>query len=56
MALDVSVTTGGLIRDGNTFRDSRYLGHPTKAAYWLLLLGTICAALSLLTLVSNHVP
>lgn len=32
-----------------TFRDSAYLGSLSKAAYYMLLLGTLCAALALLT-------
>jgi hypothetical protein len=32
-----------------TFRDSKYLGQSSKAAYWMFLLGTICAALTVLT-------
>ncbi|KIY51329.1 hypothetical protein FISHEDRAFT_37365 [Fistulina hepatica ATCC 64428] len=34
---------------GTTFYDSKYLGQSTKAAYWMLLLGTITAALAFLT-------
>lgn len=35
-----------------TFRDSKYLGQLSRAAYWMFLLGTICAALTVLTSVS----
>jgi len=31
----------------NSFRDSKYLGDSSKAAYWLILLGTISGAVSL---------
>ncbi|KAL0950717.1 hypothetical protein HGRIS_007493 [Hohenbuehelia grisea] len=37
-----------------TFRNSSYLGSSTKAAYWLILLGTICAGLALITGVLVH--
>jgi hypothetical protein len=36
---------------GTTFENSHYLGQSSKAAYWMLLLGTICAFLALLSLV-----
>ncbi|RXW23862.1 hypothetical protein EST38_g2015 [Candolleomyces aberdarensis] len=31
------------------FTNSKYTGQSTKAAYWMILLGTICAALALVT-------
>jgi hypothetical protein len=34
-----------------TFKDSKYTGQTSKAAYWMILLGTICAALTLITFV-----
>ncbi|PPR00255.1 hypothetical protein CVT24_005003 [Panaeolus cyanescens] len=34
---------------GDTFFDSRYLGQSSKAAYWMILIGTICAMLALIT-------
>ncbi|KAF9056444.1 actin cortical patch SUR7/pH-response regulator pali [Panaeolus papilionaceus] len=34
---------------GNTFFDSRYLGQSSKAAYWMILIGTICGVLALIT-------
>ncbi|KAF8203731.1 actin cortical patch SUR7/pH-response regulator pali [Pholiota molesta] len=38
-----------------TFKDSKYLGQTSRAAYWLLLLGTICALLALITgIAKNH--
>ncbi|RDB29574.1 hypothetical protein Hypma_015162 [Hypsizygus marmoreus] len=49
MAANYSIITQALIGDTTTFQDSNYLGQATKAAYWMLLLGTICAALALLT-------
>lgn len=33
------------------FTNSKYTGQSTKAAYWMILLGTICAALALITCV-----
>ncbi|KAF5323511.1 hypothetical protein D9611_005817 [Ephemerocybe angulata] len=33
----------------NGFGNSKYTGQSTKAAYWMILLGTVCAALALLT-------
>ena len=32
----------------NSFRDSKYLGDSSKAAYWLILLGTVSTAVALL--------
>ncbi|KAJ7814125.1 actin cortical patch SUR7/pH-response regulator pali [Mycena olivaceomarginata] len=37
------------ILSDTSFADSNSLGHTSRAAYWMLLLGTICAALALLT-------
>ncbi|KAK7064571.1 actin cortical patch SUR7/pH-response regulator pali [Favolaschia claudopus] len=37
------------ILGGTSFADSDSLGHSSRAAYWMLLLGTICAALALIT-------
>ncbi|KAJ7293749.1 actin cortical patch SUR7/pH-response regulator pali [Mycena rebaudengoi] len=34
---------------GTSFADSDSLGNASRAAYWMLLLGTICAAVALLT-------
>ncbi|KAJ7169477.1 actin cortical patch SUR7/pH-response regulator pali [Mycena filopes] len=39
---------------GQSFADSDSLGHSSRAAYWMLLLGTICAAISLLTGVAKN--
>ncbi|KAJ7919031.1 actin cortical patch SUR7/pH-response regulator pali [Mycena leptocephala] len=39
----------GFILSTTSFADSNSLGHSSRAAYWMLLLGTICAALALLT-------
>jgi SUR7/PalI family len=36
---------------GTTFENSHYLGQSSQAAYWMLLLGTLCAFLALLSLV-----
>ncbi|KAF8973850.1 actin cortical patch SUR7/pH-response regulator pali [Flammula alnicola] len=37
-----------------TFKDSKYLGQTSKAAYWMILLGTICAALALVTGIAKN--
>ncbi|KAJ7071465.1 actin cortical patch SUR7/pH-response regulator pali [Mycena amicta] len=42
------------IFSGTTFADSDSLGHSSRAAYWMLLLGTICAAVALLTGVAKY--
>jgi len=39
---------------GTTFHNSGYLGTQSKAAYYLLLMGSICAALALLAGVLKH--
>jgi len=46
--ITASVITGG------SFRDSNYLGESTKAAYWLILLGTILSALSFFSGITKH--
>lgn len=43
------------ILSDTSFADSNSLGHTSRAAYWMLLLGTICAALALLTCVFSFV-
>jgi len=48
MLSNYSVLSDAFIQD-STFRDSKYLGQLSKAAYWMFLLGTICAALTVLT-------
>ncbi|KAG6891078.1 hypothetical protein C0995_014167 [Termitomyces sp. Mi166 len=47
MAANYSRITQALVQ-GTTFMDSSYLGNATKAAYWMLLLGTVCALLAAL--------
>ncbi|KAJ7456589.1 actin cortical patch SUR7/pH-response regulator pali [Mycena latifolia] len=42
------------ILGGTAFVDSDSLGNTSRAAYWMLLLGTICAALALLTGVAKN--
>jgi hypothetical protein len=37
-----------------TFRNDQYLGSSSKAAYYLFLLGTLCAGLAVITLVFNY--
>jgi hypothetical protein len=46
MAANYSVITAAILT-GTTFQNSHYLGQTSKAAYWMLLLGTICAFLAL---------
>ncbi|KAJ7139711.1 actin cortical patch SUR7/pH-response regulator pali [Mycena epipterygia] len=46
------ITTAILI--GSTFEDSDSFGHSSRAAYWMILLGTICAAVALLTGVAKN--
>ncbi|KIK71384.1 hypothetical protein GYMLUDRAFT_33546 [Collybiopsis luxurians FD-317 M1] len=53
MSDSYSIITSSIIT-GGTFRDSSYLGQATKAAYWLILLGTILAALSFFSGVAKH--
>ncbi|KAF5384698.1 hypothetical protein D9757_006249 [Collybiopsis confluens] len=53
MSDSYSIITASIIK-GGTFRDSNYLGQSTKAAYWLILLGTIFAALSFVSGIAKH--
>ncbi|KAF9569833.1 hypothetical protein CPC08DRAFT_701702 [Agrocybe pediades] len=53
MISNYSILTAPIIPQ-NTFRDSKYLGDSSKAAYWMILLGTICAALALLTGIAKN--
>jgi hypothetical protein len=48
------IITNAIILDTNTFRDSSYLGHNTKAAYYMILLGSILTALAFLTRLFKH--
>ncbi|KNZ79619.1 hypothetical protein J132_08921 [Termitomyces sp. J132] len=48
MAANYSRITQALVQ-GTAFMDSSSLGSATKAAYWMLLLGTVCALLAALT-------
>jgi len=50
MSSNYSFLSSTLIPE-TTFQDSKYLGQSSKAAYWMILFGTICAALALLTFV-----
>ncbi|TCD70642.1 hypothetical protein EIP91_002361 [Steccherinum ochraceum] len=43
-----------VILSGSTFSDSDYLGNFSNGAYYLLLIGTICAALALFTGFFKH--
>jgi len=53
MTANYSIITSSVI-NGGSFRDSSFLGELTKAAYWLILLGTILAALSFFSGVAKH--
>ncbi|KAH9486671.1 hypothetical protein JR316_0000736 [Psilocybe cubensis] len=53
LGTNFSVLTAAIVPT-NTFRDASYLGKSSKAAYWMILLGTICAALALLTGVAKN--
>lgn len=48
MAMNYSQATD-IILKGTTFHNSGYLGTQSKAAYYLILLGSICTALALFT-------
>lgn len=46
-----SIFSQSFIPDTTTFQNSGFLGHNSKAAYWMLLLGTLCAAAAFITYV-----
>lgn len=46
--------TNILIPDTNAFRDSPYLGDHTRAAYYMILIGTILAGLAFFTMLFKH--
>jgi hypothetical protein len=47
MSSNYSILSAPFIPD-NSFRDSNFLGNASKAASWLILLGTVATALALL--------
>jgi hypothetical protein len=51
MSANWSIFTQSFIPD-STFRDSKFLGHNSKAAYWMLLFGLLCAAAAFITYVA----
>jgi hypothetical protein len=51
MSANWSIFTQSFIPD-STFRDSKFLGHNSKAAYWMLLIGLLCAAAAFITYVA----
>jgi len=53
MATNYSQATDIFLK-GTTFHDSSYLGTESKAAYYLILLGSICTALTLFSGVLKH--
>jgi len=46
MPSNYSIISSPFIPDGG-FHDARYLGRSSNAAYWMFILGEICAALTL---------
>lgn len=54
MASNYSGYTNTFIPSNSSFRADNSSGSSTQAAYWLILLGTICAALALVTGVAKH--
>ncbi|KAL1951818.1 hypothetical protein VTO73DRAFT_967 [Trametes versicolor] len=53
MRSNYSGVTTALITEG-TFIDSDYLGEFTKGAYYLIIIGSVCAAMALLTGLLKH--
>jgi len=53
MAANYTQATDPILK-GTTFHNSGYLGTQSKAAYYLILLGSICTALALFTGVVKH--
>jgi len=53
MSANYTQATDTILKN-TTFHNSGYLGTETKAAYYLILLGSICAALTLFTGVLKH--
>ncbi|KAF9535745.1 actin cortical patch SUR7/pH-response regulator pali [Crepidotus variabilis] len=54
MQFNYSFFSQSFIPDNTTFRSSKYLSESSKAGYYLILLGTICAALALLTGIAKN--
>ncbi|KAJ7102331.1 hypothetical protein B0H15DRAFT_814169 [Mycena belliarum] len=53
MLANYTVLTNFILSE-TAFADSDSLGNTSRAAYWMLLLGTICAALALLTGIAKN--
>ncbi|KAJ7124734.1 actin cortical patch SUR7/pH-response regulator pali [Mycena crocata] len=53
MLANYTVLTNSIFSN-KAFPDTDSLGHTSRAAYWMLLLGTICAALALLTGIAKN--
>jgi len=53
MAANYSIITASIIQ-GGTFVDSNYLGESTKAAYWMLLVGTVVVAVGFFSGLLKH--
>ncbi|KAG2023129.1 hypothetical protein CC2G_000820 [Coprinopsis cinerea AmutBmut pab1-1] len=50
----LSILSRSLIPDDSSFTDAKYTGNSTKAAYWMILLGTVCAGLAFITGIPKH--
>ncbi|KXN81118.1 hypothetical protein AN958_06072 [Leucoagaricus sp. SymC.cos] len=54
MPANWSIFSQSFIPESYTFRSSSFLGHNSKAAYWMLLLGMLCGAAAFITGVAKH--
>ncbi|KAK7058362.1 hypothetical protein VNI00_001996 [Paramarasmius palmivorus] len=54
MAEQYQFYTDAIFQFPSTFRDSKYLGSLSRAAYYLILLGTICTAIAFFTGIAKH--
>ncbi|KAJ3551455.1 hypothetical protein NP233_g13079 [Leucocoprinus birnbaumii] len=54
MPANWSIFSQSFIPDNTTFTNSEFLGHNSKAAYWMLLLGMLCGAAAFITGVAKH--
>lgn len=54
MPANWSIFSQSFIPDTTTFPNSSFLGHNSKAAYWMLLLGMLCGAAAFITGVAKH--
>jgi len=49
-----TIFSQSFIPDSTTFRNSNFLGHNSKAAYWMLLLGMLCGAAAFIMGIAKH--